>query len=233
MKKQKQKPKPEKQKPEKLKLEKLEIQKHDFKLGFGTKTFLAVGLTGIAIIIALFLANALFITLLNRYILPGAANVQVWLLVSILYVSVFLINTLYSSLTLWITAKLFKLPSTRLMTAFFTAFAAGVAYVVIATVIQLAIGGATFAQKGLLAPGQLGMALRFALVLVINSIAAKTFYKLETGKALLVGIAWTAAAIVTSIIIQVILTLMWQQYCSSFWLISSEGLKAYCAVIFQ
>ncbi len=122
----------------------------------------------------------------------------------------FLIGVLYNSLILWLVSKIFKLHSTKFKTAFLAALVAGAINFVVGVVLQLLVGGATrgaaaATEGAALAAGLLNMALGWAATFVVNSLTAKKFYKLETGKSFLIGLVWTVAAIIVGFIVGLII----------------------------
>lgn len=114
----------------------------------------------------------------------------------ILFIVVAAITTLLNGLILWIAAKLFKLKNNRFKTALITAFVAWIASFVIGMVTGLAKGITMSATTSLLFSG-----LNLVLMFVVSALAVRQFYKLETGKSLLVGLVWIVGQIIVNIII--------------------------------
>ena len=88
-------------------------------------------------------------------------------------------------------------------------------YFVIGIVLQPLIGGAargaaTAATGAALAAGLLYMVRTWAPTFVVNSLTAKKFYKLETGKSFLVGLVWTVAATIVGSIYALIMAVSWE-----------------------
>lgn len=128
----------------------------------------------------------------------------------VILVIMFLIGVLYNSVILWIVSKLFKLRNTKFKTAFLAALVAGAISFVIGIVLQLLIGGAArgaaaAATGAAVAAGLLNMVLSLAATFTVNSLTAKKFYKLETGKSFLVGLVWTVAAIIVGFIVGLVI----------------------------
>ncbi|MBI2144134.1 hypothetical protein HYU17_03210 [Candidatus Woesearchaeota archaeon] len=126
-------------------------------------------------------------------------------------IALFLISVLYNSLILWVTTKLlFKLPNARFKTALIAALAAGAIDLAVGIILKFIIAAAlgavstTLTAGATLAAGLLNLVLGWAAMFTINSLTARKLYKLQTGKSFLIGLVWTAAAIIIGAIIGLI-----------------------------
>ena len=112
----------------------------------------------------------------------------------IIFLIVFAITVLYSSLLLWLISRLFHVNKShnKIKTAFLVALISNIAVSLLFSIVRLGAGLA-FGQAG--SPSKvLSMAaiiLAFALTLGINLFIAKKFYTLTAKQAFYIALSWT------------------------------------------
>lgn len=138
----------------------------------------------------------------------------VGIIVSLIWV---LISVFYTAVILGLLAKAFKLQK-GFKVAFLTALVAGVINFLIRTVLQSTVGHAfdprllgsladDVASSGILGKSALELALillYWVLGFVVDSFAIKKFYKVQTGKAFLVGLLLALIATVVGFLVMLV-----------------------------
>ena len=120
----------------------------------------------------------------------------------ILFLVIFVVGVLLGALILWLVAKLFKLKANKFKTALITSAVAAVINQIVSFATEMSLGKAIGASTSASLLVSLGT---IVVGYVVNSLSIKQFYKIETGKAFLVGLVWLVLSIAAMFVVALII----------------------------